>query len=365
MTLTSAALADKLLTVQHLEDRLAETEPLDSLVFDVDGDSKITWDLPNGWNVGLKDRPGTDTTDAYFSVGPDSFALTKDAALQGTSAIGLTRDYVSRTPGNLIAEQLNWWYGGPLARQMQVLSVDGTAVAFTKTVVQSFSNLDLLSTMMQGIYAHYGHDTEVVVDYKLHHDIRQTNFRLIIPEHQRKIASARGTGSEDIWSVGLDAQNSLTNEAPLAVKGYLFAWFCTNGATSTHKASGSFSRKGSPDKVETEDWISAKTENIFDGLEHELDAVQDLTQVGIEGEVNDTLRDILERYRVPAQARERIVTELIESEDLTLYGVMAAITSAANSGDLSHTVVRRLLEVGGDLPGVASGRCESCHRLPI
>jgi hypothetical protein len=290
-----------------------------------------------------------------------SFMLTKDAALQATSEIGLTQNYALRTPGELIQPHVNYWMS---TKQLKLLTNTGVALATTKPNVTPISNLSLLEQALGGIKEEFGKDTEVLVDYKRHHDLRLTNFRLIVPENQRSIKSARSDES-DTWSLGLDIQNSLTAEKALRLRGYLFAWWCTNGATSTHATSGNYSRKGSPSEDQALEWARASVDGILGGLEHELDNIESLTGMDLEGEVQQAVFDIFERYKVPGPARESILASLIEANDLSMYGVLAAITQAANDETLSPTVVARLLEIGGDLPSAASGRCKSCHRLPI
>lgn len=353
-----------LISVETLADELAATEPLTSVEFVPDGDSpKVKFSLPSGWNTGMKDSPGTAPTLAVVDVGGTEYSLTKDAILQATSLIGLQRDYVLRTPGALVSEHLNYWMTHIPNKSFKMLDVEGTGVAFTKGTVTPISNLALLEQAIEGLHQEYGQDTSILVDYKRFHDLRRTNFRLIVPEKVRTLKSHRS--ESDQWSLGIDVQNSLTAEAPTTVRGYLFAWWCTNGATSTHASSGSYSRKGSPTEAEALEWAKASVDDILGGLEHELDSVEQLIDIPIEGEVNATLHDIFTRYKVPAGAREDIISELVESDDLTMYGVMAAITQAANHSGLSAPLVARLLEVGGDLPGAATGRCGSCHRLPI
>lgn len=359
----------ELLSIEALEATIGSTEPLTQIEFVPDkteGD-KVSFELPVGWNAGLKEEHGTALTPATMTINGTEYGMTKDAVLQATSAIGLTREYVAKTPGPLIRDQLNYWYAAMPSRQMKLLANDDTGLAFVKAGVSPISNIAVLDKALEKVQERFGEDVEVLVDYKLHHDLRLSQFRLILPDASDKLITSNRSGeeTEDRWSIGLDFQNSLTAEAPLQVKGYLFAWFCTNGATSNHASSGSYSRKGNPSLDDALEWTAASIENILEGLAHELDSVEALTEVGIEGEVNHTMQDVFERYKVPAAVRQSIMAEMVEAEDLSMYGVMAAITAAANHEGLSPNVTKRLLEVGGDLPASASGRCDSCHRLPI
>lgn len=359
MTITSEDM--KLLEISELIEKLKGTEPLGQVPFGAD--TETMFNLPGGWNHELKDAAGTDLTEATVSVNGEFYQLTKDAALQATTEIGLTRAYALRTPGNLVQSHLNYWMGDQ-TKHLKLLTKENVVQAITKASVIPISNLALLDETLKGIYDEYGEDTLVQADYKLNHDLRRTNYRLIVPEQSRTIKSARSDES-DTWSLGIDVQNSLTADVATTLTGYLFAWWCTNGATSTHATSGNYSRKGSPTEEQALDWARASVDGILGGLEHELDNVAALTEIDLEGELEKAAFDLFERYKVPGPARAGILAELIETDDVSMYGMMAAITQAANDGGMSPDVVRRLLAIGGDLPSTASGRCSSCHRLPI
>lgn len=362
MTVTSDEV--KLITISDLEKSLSKTEPLATHEFVADGSDKVEFVLNAGWATDFKNKLGTDSVDAVVRVNGAELPLTKDALLQATSQIGMTQQYVTKSPKDLIVPGLNYWMNNTPKAALKFLTAKGTAVALTKASVSPVSNLKLLETTLDGIKELYGKSTEVKVDYKMHHDLRKTQFRLIIPEKSRKIVSARANETDN-WSIGIDFQNSLTAESGLRERGYMFAWWCTNGSISTHASSGTWSRKGSPSEDQALEWAKAAVDGVLGGLEHELDNIEALTKIKIEGEVNARLQDIFEKYRVPAQAREGIIAELIESDDLTMYGVMQAITQAANNQAFTPAVVTRLMEIGGDLPSSAPDACDSCHRLPI
>jgi hypothetical protein len=362
VTITGSELEHKLLTVGGLVDKLKATEPLAETEFQPNGIDEVEFFWPNGWNLNLKDKPGTEKTTAKVVLQGTQYSLTKDAALQATSLIGVTRQYAMKTPGPMMAEHLNYWMTNTPTKTYKLLHSEGVGMAFTKGVVVPVSNVKLLLQTVAFLGEKY--DTEDIrVDYKFHHDLRFTKYRLIVADAAKFID--KGNGEVDRWSLGLDVQNSLTAEAPLQLRGYLFSWACTNGATSTHATSGSFSRKGGPTEEGALEWAGEAFDEVLNDLDHEFESIQALTQIDVEGEINGSLREIFEKYKVPAKVRQDIINELYSSEDLTMYGVLAAITASANNPELTHQDVSRLLEIGGDLPGQATGRCKSCHRLPI
>lgn len=108
-------------------------------------------------------------------------------------------------------------------------------------------------------------------------------------------------------------------------------------------------------------WAQEAVDAVLGGLEHSFDSVQALTDIPLEGEVGATARDVFDQYRVPVRARERIINELVEANQLTMYGLVNAITAAAN-GDVRPEEQQLLMSVGGDVVH-HTDRCESCRRI--
>lgn len=364
--ITAEQMKSKLSTVAELRERLGMTEPLTSTSFQTEPDAPPVFKLPSGFNSGLKEAPGESLTMAHVQVGGMDKQLTKDALLQATSLIGLTKDYICRTPAEFLEPQTNYWFSHR-GEEMKLFFIGDTGLAFSKGSINPFSNLELLDVVTDKITAEYkiGAD-ELLVDFKVTHDLRYTAFRLIVPESIRTIHSQRSGGVEDDWSLGIDVSNSLTGEKPLELAGYLFCWTCANGATSTHATSGHYNRRRQGGDQESALAFAANNvEEIIGSLDHELESVAELATkpLNVAGELSDTVQSLFTHYRVPLGPRESILAALIESDDITSYGLMQAITQAANEPGLSATVVASLLRVGGDLSFSMSSRCDTCHRF--
>lgn len=361
MTITADTMKDKLLTVDAAREVLASTEPLVEVAYPVG--HGIRFKLDPEWNADVT-VAGTDLIPATVKVGngpnAQEFQLTKDAALEATSICGIPKEYAWRTPAKLVQDQLNYWHRGGLAgREYKILANEDTALAVTRSTIQPFSNLRLLDEALVGIEDQYGKG-EVLVDNKFTHDLRRTHLRLIVPEQSRVI---KNTGTDDDeWSLGLQIRNSLIGEKQTEINGYLFRWWCTNGAIDTRNTSGTWSRRGGQGD-EVYEWARSAVDEILGGLEHSFDAVQALTEVEIDGSVNDVLRDVFEQYGVPVKHRSAIIEQMVEADQLNMYSVMQAITRVANDPDLPAADVNRLLLVGGDLVHTAQDRCDGCHRL--
>jgi hypothetical protein len=362
--------AGRLISLEDAYNILSTTEPLHQNEFALDGSNDVAFSLPLGWNDEIRDKDATTLTDCTVQIdGAEPVRLTKEAILKMTSSIGLTKDYVMRTPGLLIAPQLNWWlkhYGVKGAESMRLLAKDGVAVGIVKSTLSTFPNVPLLDRVVQQIKERYQTD-EILVDYKIAHTLERTALRLIVPETSVMIDSARNDSTrEDRWSLGLQLTNSLVGdpETRLNLSGYLFAWWCTNGAISTHASSGNYNRRvQGQDLDEVLGWIDASVDAIFTDLEPELDDVAALTTEGLEGELNDVIADVFKTLKVPVPARQGVLDALVDSDDLTAYGLMQAVTQAANDPDISDRVREGTMRVGGMIPHTIKDRCENCHRV--
>lgn len=372
MSVTIDEMRPKLHTVDQLRARLESTEPLTEHVY-LPSSGKPAgpiFDIGMGVSGGLSperflELQDTDLVGEFHLPGGTEWLLTKESLLEATSMAGLPRGYVERTPLSLIQPLVNYWIGAS-PKGVKALVMDDAVHAFTRPTVFPYSNVRLLDEALASIEATYGTGTEVLVDYKSRHELRKTAFRLIVPDTERDIDSARHTTARpDTWSTGVQVRNSLTGTGTTNLNGYLFAWTCTNGMTSQLVGSGNWSRRGAGAGDEVYEWARSAVDEILGGLEHEFEALDQLPQIELEGEVNDAVRDIFERYAVPMRARESIIQFLVETDDLTAYGLHAAITQSANLSDASPELVERMLEIGGSLPHALASRCEACHRVVL
>ena len=249
-----------------------------------------------------------------------------------------------------------------------MLAKDGVGVAFVKDSLSTFPNIPVVERVLSRARAKYDTD-EFYFDYKLAHSLERTALRIIIPAHRRTIHSARhDAGKEDEWSLGLQITNSLMGdpETRLNVSGYLFSWWCTNGAISTHATSGNYNRRiQGQDLGEVIDWVAGSTDAILNSLEPELDGIEALTRLSLEGELTETVNDVFKQLRVPVPARKGVVDALVESDDFTAYGLMMAVTQAANDPTITDTVREGTMRVGGVIPHTITDRCDACHRVNL
>lgn len=347
MSVAFADIEDKLLTLDQVRENLSVTEPLTS--FTVGNGNKTSFRYDEDWALQLDNQKGTDPVGVYVTIDGQESQLTKDAALQASSAFGLQSTYVKKTPARFIEEQVNYWFSDGLGeREFSVLraGADNRLAAFSKPSITPFSNELLLDNVLEGISNQF--DGEVFADYKFRHDLNQTDVRLIVPELVRDIHGTQVEG--DTWSAGIHLTNSLTGGAVTSVEGYLFRYWCTNGATTVNNEVGKWNRKVMGQQEDVYAWARDSVDEILAGMEQQFDAVQSLTSMNVSGNVADVLNDVFKDFDVPVSQRQGVIDALLESESLTLYEVMNSITQLANDPALKPERVDRLLRAGGAIP---------------
>ena len=354
----------KLLTVADVMAQLAVTEPLTQIGFE-----SATFKVAPDWNTSADVTllNGEDMVDASMNIGGTEYPLTYDALLEATSAVGITQAYTNKAPAFLTDSALNYWFDKKQPHELKLLSMNGTARALTRATITPFSNVRFLEEAVSAIEAKYP-GVEVLVDSKFSHSLRKTYLRLVVPEIAKDIESARHHGhSPDTWSGGVSFTNSLIGLGQTEISAYLLAWLCTNGAIAT-QGDTKWNRRRGGQGDEVYDWMRITVDDMLGQFDHEFEKVEALVGIGLEGheeEVSRTLTDIFTEYKVPVAARERIILNMTNSDDLSMYGVMQAITMAANMLDSPDGQVETLMRVGGDLAMAEHSRCNQCHRLSV
>lgn len=358
MAITLESMKSKLLSVDTVRENLAASEPLNEYPLDT---GLVKFLLEDGWNHGLEAKAGNDLVDATVFVGTTEIPMTKDAMLQAASLVGITNAYMKRTPAKLIEPHLNYWYDqqGIGNRPAKVLAANGNGVAVTRQSITPFSNLELLDKVLDGIHDETGETP--LVDSKFHHSVAGTYLRLIIPSKRFVVP---GTGvDDDEWFAGINLYNSLTGHGKTSLSGYLFRWWCMNGAIDTKATSGSWTRsKGSDDVLEVYDWARDVIPSITESLDHSLEMLSDMASRPVEGDLTQIVKSLCKEYGIPARDKSTIVENLLEEEELSWYSLMQAITDVANSRNLSPEDQVKIMAAGGALMRESAHRCETCNQ---
>jgi hypothetical protein len=346
----------KLLTLEQVQARLSSTEPLTQKF--ISSDDKILFTFDPTWAIGIEDKDGTVPVDAVIRVNGTDYTLTKDAALQVGASFGLPGKYAVKLPNNLLEQHLNYWYSAGMedeAFNMLATGGDQTVAAFTRPTINPFSNTLLVGEVVQGIIERYG-SSDIYADYKFNHSLARTDVRFIIPEVIRTVTGGGmndvPAGEVDEWAGGIHLTNSLIGKSQTKIEGYLFRWWCTNGATTTlDDRENVFSRRGEHEEQDVYTWAQNAVDSVLGGLEGQFDLVQGLTSLKLGANTGEVVEEIFDSYKVPVKQRKSVIETLEDPEyELNMYTVMNAITQTANDPDASDDRVDKLLRIGGAIP---------------
>jgi hypothetical protein len=281
--------------------------------------------------------------------------MSKDALMEATKLAHMKTKFVTDSPSSLVEGGLNHWYRrGHVGKDFKILEVKGTAQVFTKQSMVPYSNLRLVDSVVTSLEKKYGQG-EILVDYKFHNELRATYLRLIVPGYRRVMMD---TGIEDdTWSTGIQLRNSLTNDTKTELSGYLFRWWCTNGATEQQNTWDRRSDRYNDYDTESwiYDWARDSVDEILMNIEDRLNVVQASAYENVNA---DTLREIFEHYGVPAKYRQAIIDELINTNPITVYAVMQAMTRLANQDGLDGAQQDKLMRIGADIPRHHAETCD-------
>lgn len=363
MSITIDDVKSRLLTIDQVREQLEATEPISTYEFEV-GANQVAFKLEEDFAFGLKAKRPEESVNGFVTISGTELQLTAGALSDFASEAYMSKGFLANTPADLVAEGLNYQFGsGRTGDDYKVLGIGHRkAGTLTRGALHPYSNLQLLDIALEAIRAQYG-DGEVFADYKFIHNLSKTHVRLIVPEHMRVMENT-GT-DDDTWSVGVQFKNSLNGDDQTEINGYMFRYWCTNGAIDMRNTANSiWSRRGEKGRSDAVyEWAREAVDEVLGGLEQSLDSVQAMVNIPVEGEVMDTLRSVFNTYKIPGNIQRPILSAMAEERNLTMYSVMQAVTQAANNADLDPKHVDMLMRVGGDLPNIADDRCVNCHQF--
>lgn len=355
-------MTDNFLTLDELRQKLSITEPLGQHTAELVGDKAPKFNLEPGSLIGLKAKGGMEVINCGVKVGSSPYILTRDALLEATTLVGLTKAYVEKTPANLIEPHLNYHFSSKEGEVKLLTSPKANVVfAITKGSITPFSNLTLLDRAVAGLVEGLGvSEADVYADVRVAHDLRLTRFRLLAVGGKKTFIDSQE------WYLGVQVQNSIVGEKATSIRGYLTP-AAGNGQVSTHADSGNWNRRTGGQGDDVYNWASESVASILKDLPHELEAIQQISEEPVKMTLPETIADVFTAYKVPTEVREPIIQRLTEQEPdpLTMFHMMTAISEVAKDSGLAENTVNTLMEIAGDLPLANSERCSSCHRLAI
>ena len=334
----------------------------------LDEHTKAAFEAPVVWPVeDFSMFDDDESTGAGLTVGGHEYEFTKKALLDFTSKFHLSKKYVSLLPPSLLTPQMDYWVTAN-EQDIRLLVNGDTIIGVSKSPsAPLFSSESVFDYAVSALHDATGVlPSEMYVDYKLTASLDETAFRLILPGLSTfQIESQRASATKpDLWNYGISVRHSQSALFPTSVEGYLFSWWCTNGSIATHAASGKFDRRShEADLSVLGEWLTEKIEDISVDMPHQFEDIAALTGISLKGEMTEAADSVFKRYRVPTVAREAVLANLVESDDWSAYGLMNAVTQAANPSDVDEKLRNLLFRAGGDMAAAFSNRCDTCHRI--
>lgn len=282
----------------------------------------------------------------------DAYRVGVDAAGQALRHVpGLSKAAIKQWPAPLLVEPLNWWYAHGEG-DVRALVNENEVVSFTKRAEAGIhSPTRMLEAVEEGL-TDKGLDTDRLYFDKVRVGLDKVSFAVVTHEKSEEVKAG------DVMDGGIMVFGSPTGEAYIEVSPYLNRLVCTNGMVSPVHM-GRWSHRGG-DGGNLYDWTKEMTLSSWDAIDGELDALRQLTEIDVSGNVHNVLADLFERHHVPARQREAIAEAAVEEADGTMFGIAQAFNRVANDvedvGQLRH-----LLMVTGDVAH-QTDRCSACLR---
>lgn len=354
MTVTLAQMRSQLYTFDQVIERLESTEPLTSDVIDSTNPASVR--LEADWAEEAKNADMTELVPAYITVGGKEHQFTKEGILQATALIGLRSPYVLKSPSRYIEEPLNYWLGSGLDDAAhKLVIVKDAASAFVRPSIVSFSNVQLAESIRDGIRSARGNNSEVLADFKFLNSLNRTDVRFIVQNDLREVRDTNmidvPSDSKDVWSTGISMTNSLTGKSKTAIEAYMFRWWCTNGAIRENDDVGTWNRKLSgQEEMAVYEWATQSVDEILGGMDGIFESIQALNNIKLKGATADVLKKVFTDHKVPVTQQNTIQDSLLESNEITMYSLMNAVTEQANNPTLTPERIDKMLRIGGSLP---------------
>ena len=268
------------------------------------------------------------------------FGLTKHAHRQIGQKLNIPAKYYDRmaeTCPDLLAENVNRWLNMSTDKRM-VRTLDDRIRAFVSNKYRRLDNFDLIEAVLPTLEEGNANIVSCEVTEKYLY------LKAIMPDN-RFIIPRQDGGTPDDVQAGITIRNSEVGASTLQVSPALHTTKCTNLAVWSNRSLRRFhlGEKVNGDS-DTWEYMSDETKAVTDAavwmqvrdlvsqsIHGDLyqNIVDDLTRARsneIEGDVVEVVEEILNPHRLTDQEVVKVRDNLIRENDLTQYGIHAAVT---------------------------------------
>lgn len=366
--------AGKVVPFTTVRSILEKTEPVVEHVLETDGSSKVRVEVPEDWNKDLKELDDSTLTPAriFFKDGdPKGYLLTKRAMLAVLHLIGVSDRYAFKSPGSLIAPQLNYWFeneGVGKSSTIKLLTKERFAVAFMATSGPVISNLQILEQVRK-YFKEPPNAPNLFVDPNIVNNYMETDFRILLPEVQFEVETERnGVKHVDKWHFGVHVTNSIMAYAakPLTLSGFMMEQSGMVGILPEYSQVNNYVRQTEVDLDDLRGWVNSTLDQVFAILPSEAEMIKIMPDHTLRGKVGSITSDIFRTMKVHRKVQELTLDHLTLEGDMSSYGLMYALAKsvgATSSVQFAPKIVNHIQRVAGSLPMRTEEICDGCGRL--
>jgi len=327
----------ELLSREEAVNRLSTTEGLQEITFEFGGDEPTFSHHETGDSVGLL-------------LGNDEYELSEPAFTKVCRLVGIAETLLGKFPRALLVPLLNHWFSQRRGDMKCLLDRDDLVVAFTKTGVVYVPGVQLLEAVEHALTAKFGNGP-----FGYHHvfnDLTETQLAVVTPRSTFDVKPG------DAVNFGIQLQTSVLGEKPVVISAYVYRLACANGAISCDNVF-TFSRRIRSTTMPA--WVEDVCLMAADKAQDEFDRLRALANTKIKHHGGHIIQGLFREFALPKDTREMIATRLVDEGADSLYDVYNAITSTANTSDMTPVQIRHLQQAAG-LLAKNHDFCPTCHR---
>lgn len=305
-----------------------------------------------------------------LELGGEDYPLNRDATYSAIARLpGGSETLAERWPLNIVVDALNFFFDNREGDFKMLVDASGQVRQFVKPSALLFNPVQVLDAMADAMGRHGGKEHVVVKDFT--HSLEETRFSVIVPAgmSERFIEARPG----DTTVGGLFFKGSLLGRGNPELSIFTDRVVCSNGmvqrAGSTRFRAGNADEGAEGPMERMIEWLTSSCEHLTGSpMSEEFARIQHLTTHTVDDEhLPATLADLFARFTVPAQLQAMVHEALAEEADGTMYGIVQAITRAAQHGpNLTDAQRYTLMERAGEVALHSQHVCDSCQRpMPL
>lgn len=314
----------------------------------------------------IEHAAGALSPEVWLDLGGESYRLSRDAAVSAVERLpGGSATIAERWPLDLTIQALNFFFDHREGDFKALVDADGNLRQFVKTSALLFDPVRVLDGMADAMGNFGGKANVVVKDFT--HSLDETHFSVIVPAGMAESFVEARPG--DVTVGGLYFTGSLLGKGSTELAVFTDRVLCSNGMVSP--ASSSRFRAGNADEGaegpmdKMLEWLVTSCASLTStSLPQEYERLRHLTTHTVDdAHLATTMADIFTRFSIPATAHAPIHEALVEEADGTMYGIVQAITRAAqHAPGLTDSQRYALMRRGGDVTLHAQVLCDTCQR---